>query len=694
MGSRLKTQTIKSRHVVWKRQRRSCVIKKLNYKTIVPNGSCSSSSTSDCERKAAAAAAAGVNVMMSHKYKPKVFQDVVGHKTVIKTLSNAIQHKKIAPLYLFHGPNGTGKTSTATVFAMALNCQSTHQPKPCCTCKPCTSFKATTTICSANTIATAFHKIKTTSSLPTTQILIIEDCHLLTSEAWDELMNLLDSKSNPSLVFLLITTSINNSNNIPNHISSRCHKFCFPKLKDEDITKKLSTILHHEGMSIQKQAMKLIVAKSQGSLRDAENILEQLALLGPRINTSVTQHLVGLIPQNKLLDLLAVAISGDTINTIRYAKKLSASVEPASFLSQLATLVTNVLLESSSSPHKKLLSKTHSARLCYILKLLAETERKLQSSTDQNWNIIAAFLDITSSTSSIVLPNSSSFSQVTLHSGEPHRSIDERQRQLDGMKRSSISDMEELWKDVLEGIESSHTRKFLRDQVKLALLSISRTNAIVHLTFQRPEDKLAAEISEESLTKALEVAIGCPVTVRMSLEPLTLGQDGRSRILSGRHSQQQNATTESSGFNGIIGQPSAESSRLRKSKSCSTSQRPHRYSSKGRDLNTAQLQNLSPESHLTNQRRDLDLIQAAAGDSKNAKQIMRANRPRHRWLSLSSIPQSDASVECYSQDVKYENSNKDGDDIVRKIPKFQKDNQIQRGIALTHAVEDVKQSES
>ncbi|KAI3745556.1 hypothetical protein L6452_07956 [Arctium lappa] len=203
---------------------------------------------------------------------------------------------------------------------------------------------------------------------------------------------------------------------------------------------------------------------------------------------------------------------------------------------------------------------------------------------------------------------------------------------------------------------------------------------------------MAAGISEESLAKALEVAIGCPVTLHMSLEPLTLGQDGKSTILSGsRHSlysQQEYATTHipESGLNRndeslIIGQPSVilpEGLRLTKSKSCSTSQRPHRYSSKGKDLNTVQLENLTrvsenptPECHLTTkdpQRRDL----IKAGDSKNATQITRANRPRHRWLSLSSIPQSDASVERYSQDVIYENSNKDGDDTARKIPKFQK----------------------
>nr|XP_043631217.1 protein STICHEL-like 4 [Erigeron canadensis] len=372
-----------------------------------------------------------------------------------------------------------------------------------------------------------------------------------------------------------------------------------------------------------------------------------------------------------------MALSGDTINTIRHAKKLIESIEPASFVSQLTNLITNVLSESgypdsSSSANQKLLksrsrlsktSKTHTRRLCYILKLLVGTERQLRSSSVKTPNIIAALLDMTSvkpSSTKIVLPKSqrsSSLSEIALHSDEHQR------HQIIDTKRGSLSDTEELWKDLLKRVESSHIQKFLRDQAKLALLSISRTKAVVHLTFTRPEDKMAAEISEASLAKSLEFAIGCPVTLHMSLEQPILGHNGKSITLSGSrsvYSQQQNTHRDGESWEGL---------RLTKSKSCSTAHQP-----KGRDLNTVQVQNLtSVFEKSTSDAKDpqsTNLIQA--GDSKHATHYMKANKPKHRWLSLSSIPQSDASVEPYSQDVTYANFNKGGDDTTRKTPKFQR----------------------
>lgn len=192
---------------------------------------------------------------------------------------------------------------------------------------------------------------------------------------------------------------------------------------------------------------------------------------------------------------------------------------------------------------------------------------------------------------------------------------------------------------------------------------------------------MAAEISEESLAKALAAAIGCPVTLHLSLEePQTSGQNSKSTISSGSHklySQQQSTTSQ---FDPNRNEKSsavaeAEGLRLTKSKSCSTSQRPNRYLSKGRESNTVQLPNLThmfdnPTSDTKDPQR-ANLIQAE--NSKHVTQSMRVNKGKHRWLSLSSIPQSDASVEPYSQDVMYANFNKIEDDtVVRKIPKFQK----------------------
>ncbi|PWA83922.1 P-loop containing nucleoside triphosphate hydrolase [Artemisia annua] len=275
----------------------------------------------------------------------------------VRFLHGCIPCNVCAPLYLFHGPNGTGKTSTVRVFAMALNCESNN--KPCCTWKGCSESLYTMDLCSGNRIS-GFEKIKTllqntsfAQAILGFKVFIIEECHLLTLEAWDELMSLLE---------------------------------------------------------------------------------------GPYGS-------IGLIPHTKLLDLLAAAVSGDAINTIRYVKKLSECIEPSSFVSQLVNLVTNLLSGDPSSPsssaNRTLLSKTQSARLCYILKLLVETERQLWSTSthDQTSNIIATtFLDITSMKASninnIVLParsllsTSSQWSNITFSSKEYTHAKTKHQTQI------------------------------------------------------------------------------------------------------------------------------------------------------------------------------------------------------------------------------------------------------------------------
>lgn len=280
------------------------------------------------------------NTSLSKKYQPKLFQDIVGQNIVVKTLSNAVQKKKVAPLYLFHGPNGTGKTSAARIFAMALNCESNIHDKPCCNCKGCSRSLYTMELCSGNRIS-GFEKIRTllqntsfAQAITGLKVFIIEECHSLSLEAWDELMSLLEGPYGSNLVFLLIMVDVNSATG---NIASRCQKFYFTKLNDEDIMKKLSTILFHERMEIEKEALKLIVAKSDGSLRDAENILDQLALLGPTITTSMTQELVSKsLPPLKRLSIF--------VNFWSICSTLPSTYCPRAYhLDQSALLVINVL---------------------------------------------------------------------------------------------------------------------------------------------------------------------------------------------------------------------------------------------------------------------------------------------------------------------------------------------------------------
>ncbi|CAL5383247.1 unnamed protein product [Camellia sinensis] len=728
-------------------------------------------------------------LLLSHKYQPKLFQDITGHEFTVKAISKAIEKTKIARLYLFHGPNGTGKTSTARIFAMALNCESTSliKPKPCWSCRGCSRSLYIMELCSGSRIA-GFERIKTllqstsfTQAIPGFKVLIIKECHSFNAEAWDELLGMVERGHGSRVVFVLITVD---ANMVPTNISSRCQKFCFPKLKKEEMTLKLAKIVACEGIRIDKEALKLIIAKAEGSLREAENLLDQLALLGSTITSSMVQQLVGLVPQNMLLDLLATATSGDTIKTIRYTRELIATgVEPRALVSQLAYLISDILsgavvsdssssMRSSKDKDKRLsrsrskLTITQSERLCHVLKILVETEKQLWSSTDQNTRILAALLEITSEdvcnkiSTGIILPRSI----TSLPGGKPNAvSKDIHSQGLSGCSRSNIhhhptsrtskqpdmdiiepgsptiksidkiqrsrgkevqkepnlahmSDMEEIWQNMLGRIESIYIKDFLCHQVKLASLTVSRANMIVHLMFKRHEDKMAAQMSEESISKALKNAIGCPVTVNMSLEPVDLEiikantiSISSSQLVNPSNSKQQQripflgeffhnmnfeaaATRHTSTTTLELSPPSEQHSRSRTMKfiNCTMNQRQHREEGEGEEeeeeeeegeANTTWPQNISPFLGLVTQKNQFDtsadperdvVLKRGQNSIDTAPHIMKANKLKHRWLSLSSIPQSDASVEPYSQDILFEKTNEKRESNTRKTRKFQK----------------------
>ncbi|PRQ19510.1 putative DNA-directed DNA polymerase [Rosa chinensis] len=215
---------------------------------------------------------------------------------VIKAITNAIQQNKIAPLYLFYGARGSGKTSIAIILALALNCESSSFIKPCWKCQGCSRSLSIMELCSGSTVA-GFKRIRkllqSISSLQATpgfKVFILEECESFSTEAWDELSGIANGAYNAGVVFILITT---NADMVPRTISSRCQKFFFPKLRDTDIMLKLTRIAAQEGIRIEKEAIKLVTTKAQGSLREAENILDQLILLGPKITSSMAQQLVG-----------------------------------------------------------------------------------------------------------------------------------------------------------------------------------------------------------------------------------------------------------------------------------------------------------------------------------------------------------------------------------------------------------------
>ncbi|XAR64315.1 DNA-directed DNA polymerase [Bertholletia excelsa] len=632
------------------------------------------------------------------KYQPKNFADIIGHEITVKAISKAVEKMKIVPLYLFYGPCGTGKTSTARIFAMALNCQSTSCVKPCWSCRGCSRSLYIMELCCGSRME-GFKRIKTllqstsfAHAIPGFRVLIIKDCHSFNAKEWDEFLDMLERGYSSRIIFILI---IEDENGIPQNISSRCQKFCFHKLRGKEIAVKLARIVVCEGIRIEEEALELIATTAKGSLREAENLLDQLVLLESAITTSMVQQLVGLLPQNKLADLLATAISGDTINTIRYTRELIATgVEPQILISQLASLAADIIsraniADSMTSPglskeqlSSRLLPSTNSQseRLCHALKILVETEKQLSSSSDQNSRTLAALLEITLDnvgnriTTNFVLPSNisttwrlSSISSIELAFKEVEKLPNWENR----------SDMDEIWQNMLRRIQNIPIKEFLCHQVKLASLTISNVNIIVHLMFKRQADKMAAQISEESISRALESAMGCPVTVNMSVEPVGLGivegnAFNRSQSSHGFERQLRipliadifhNTDSEAAANHSIQEEPSrlSETSRPVNLNYCTPSQGKSKYPLEEDEACTAWPQKILPLRDGTKEQSQVD-----RGQSGTAK------RPKQRWLSLSSIPMSDASVERYSQDILYEKAHKERDSNKRKNQKFRK----------------------
>uniref|UniRef100_A0A5B7B7Q2 AAA+ ATPase domain-containing protein n=1 Tax=Davidia involucrata TaxID=16924 RepID=A0A5B7B7Q2_DAVIN len=359
---------------------------------------------------------------LTQKYMPRTFRDLVGQNLVAQALSNAVVKRKVGLLYVFYGPHGTGKTSCARIFARALNCQSQEHPKPCGFCNSCTAHDMgkSRNIREVGPISNFdFESIMDlldnmiVSQLPSQyRVFIFDDCDTLSPDCWSAISKVVD-RAPRHVAFVLVSSSLDV---LPHIIISRCQKFFFPKLKDADIIYTLQWIATKEDLEIDKEALKLIASRSEGSLRDAEMTLEQLSLLGQRVSVPLVQELVGLICDELLVDLLDLALSADTVNTVKNLRGIMESgVEPLALMSQLATVITDILAGSydltKERPRRKFfrrhaLSKDDMEKLRQALKTLSEAEKQLRVSNDRLTWLTAALLQLAPD-QQYILPSSS-----------------------------------------------------------------------------------------------------------------------------------------------------------------------------------------------------------------------------------------------------------------------------------------------
>lgn len=256
------------------------------------------------------------------KYRPQLFEDVVGQKVIIKTLSNSILNNKISHAYLFTGPRGTGKTSIAKIFAKIINCENLNGIDPCNNCVNCTQINAkqSTDIIEIDAasnngvdeIRELRDKVSLVPSFGKYKVYIIDEVHMLTTAAFNALLKTLEEPPK-HIIFILATTE---PHKIPQTILSRCQRFDFKKISISDIKSRIKKISELENISIDDDAIELIAKLSDGGMRDALGLLDQLtSYTSEKINVNDVNDVSGMITIDKINELILHIIKGNLIDS-------------------------------------------------------------------------------------------------------------------------------------------------------------------------------------------------------------------------------------------------------------------------------------------------------------------------------------------------------------------------------------------
>src|SRR5215211_2956622 len=286
------------------------------------------------------------------RWRPRRFGDIVGQEPVVRTLRRAIETDRVSHAYLFSGPRGTGKTSTAKVLAMGLNCEKGPTPEPDGTCESCRAIVGNSSIdvlemdAASNRgideIRDLRDKVNLAPAAGRMKVYIIDEVHMLTAEAFNALLKMLEEPPE-HVVFVLATTE---KHKVLPTIISRCQSFDFRRPSIETLVGKLQEISEAEEIEVEPEALTVIAREGRGSFRDAEGLLDQLSSFAEgRITASMVRELLGSVGPESLIETTYALHERRAADALRIVDRLSGGGKDlGQFVGELLAHLRNLML--------------------------------------------------------------------------------------------------------------------------------------------------------------------------------------------------------------------------------------------------------------------------------------------------------------------------------------------------------------